>query len=82
MFRRARPAPPPPAPAAPTRKLTGGKLAYESRRAAEAGMKLEEWLARKAREAARAASEKAAPKAAPRKKGFFARLLDKAHRPI
>jgi hypothetical protein len=68
--------------------LTEGQRAYEARRAAKAGMTLEKWLADKEKrakvEAAEAAKEaEAAAKAAqPEKKGWFGRLLDKAHQPL
>lgn len=68
--------------------LTDGQRAYEARRAAKAGMTLEKWLAEKDRraqqdaaEAAREA-ETAKKSAGPEKKGWFARLLDKAHQPL
>ena len=54
--------------------LSPGQRAYEARRAAKAGMSLDKWLAHKAREYALAA------KAA--KQGFFARLLERAQRPL
>ena len=69
-------------------ELTDGQRAYEARRAAKAGMTLEKWLADKEKrakiEAAEAAKEaEAAAKAAqPDKKGWFGRLLDKAHQPL
>jgi len=69
-------------------ELTEGQRAYEARRAAKAGMTLEKWLADKEKrakiEAAEAAKEaEAAAKAAqPEKKGWFGRLLDKAHQPL
>ncbi len=68
--------------------LTEGQRAYEAKRAAKAGVPLEKWLAEKEKrakaEAAEAAKESAAAaKAAqPEKKGWFGRLLDKAHQPL
>ena len=64
--------------------MSRGKLAYEARRAADAGMTLEAWLSKKTKEATRAAAEKLhVTKAAPPKpKGFLARLLDRAHKPL
>jgi hypothetical protein len=67
--------------------LTEGQRAYEARRAAKAGMTLEKWLAEKDRQArldaAEAAKEAAAAKPAePEKKGWFAKLLDRAHQPL
>lgn len=69
-------------------ELTEGQRAYEARRAAKAGMTLEKWLADKEKraqqDAAEAAKEaEAAAKAKqPEKKGWFSRLLDKAHQPL
>ena len=62
------------------KKLSKGQLAYEQERAKKAGKSLDEWLKHKARLAAEEA-EKAQPKA-PKKKGFFSRLLDRAHKPL
>jgi len=65
--------------------LTDGQRAYEERRAAKAGMSLDKWLAVKEKE--RQAEAKAALKAKDPVKpskppGFFARLLEKAHKPL
>jgi hypothetical protein len=68
--------------------LTEGQRAYEARRAAKAGMTLEKWLVEKEKrakaEAAEAAkeAETVAKAAEPGKKGWFGRLLDKAHQPL
>jgi hypothetical protein len=65
------------------KKLTEGQRSYEARRAARAGMSLEKWLAEKDRQARRDERErKAAEVKAPKKPGFFARLIDKAHKPL
>lgn len=67
------------------RRMTEAQRAYEAKRAAKAGLSLEQWLARKAKEAAaeRAAEAKAAqPEPAARKPGFFARMLEKAQKPL
>jgi hypothetical protein len=68
-------------------KMSDGQRAYEARRAAKAGMTLERWLEQKERtrraeeETARKAAAAEAP--APAKKpGFFARLLEKAQKPL
>lgn len=71
------------------RKLTEGQRAYEAKRAAKAGVSLEKWLAGKekrdraeaeaAASAARARAEEVKPKRPP---GFFARLMEKATRPL
>ena len=65
--------------------LSEGQRAYEAKRAAKAGMSLEKWLASKQRqqEAEARAREKAAEAAKPAKKpGLFARLLERAHKPL
>jgi hypothetical protein len=68
--------------------LTEGQRAYEAKRAAKAGMTLEKWLVEKEKraraEAAEAAkeAEAVAKAAAPEAKGWFGRLLDKAHKPL
>jgi hypothetical protein len=67
------------------RALTEGQRAYEAKRAAKAGMSLEKWLASKQRqqEVEARAREKAAEPAKPAKKpGLFARLLERAHKPL
>jgi len=69
------------------RKMTEGQRTYEAKRAAKAGMSLERWLDQKAKEAAadRAAEAKvqrAESPAARKKPGFFARLLEKAQKPL
>ncbi len=69
----------------PTKDMTEGQRAYETRRAAKAGISLEKRLALKEKE--RVAEEKAREKAAkpppaPRKPGLFARLLEKAQKPL
>ena len=68
----------------PSRALTDGQRAYETRRAEEAGLSLEAWMARKSRAAAAAAAAAPASRPAATKagKGLFARLLDRAHKPI
>ncbi|MDE2582464.1 MAG: hypothetical protein KGL52_12595 [Rhodospirillales bacterium] len=66
--------------------LSEGQRAYEARRAAKAGMSLEKWLDSKARaqEAAAKAERKATEtaKRPPAKPGFFARLIERAHKPL
>jgi hypothetical protein len=66
--------------------LTEGQRAYEAKRAAKAGMSLEKWLEEKDKrarsEAAEAAREVVAEKKAPERKGWFSRLLDRAHQPL
>jgi hypothetical protein len=68
-----------------TKTLTEGQRAYEARRAAKAGMSLEKWLDLKQRQqqAEDRAREKVAAAAKPAKPpGFFARLLERAHKPL
>jgi len=66
--------------------LTEGQRAYEARRAAKAGMTLEKWLVEKEKrakaEAAEETREAQAERKEPEKKGWFSRLLDKAHQPL
>ena len=67
------------------RTLTDGQRAYEAKRAAKAGMSLEKWLDAKQRE--QQAEQRARLKAAeatkpPKKPGFFARLIERAQRPL
>jgi hypothetical protein len=57
--------------------MTAAQVAYESKRAAKAGVSLEKWLKQKQR-AAQAAQKAAMPAKAPRKPGLFARLLSRA----
>ncbi len=69
----------------PTKTLSEGQRAYESKRAAKAGMSLEKWLASKDRE--REAEAKAKLKAVqaakpPKPPGFFGRLLERAQKPL
>ena len=69
------------------RNLTAGQRAYEEKRAAKAGVSLEVWLRDKERRAAAEAAQKpqpgtAAPAAAPKKPGFFAKLLERAQKPL
>lgn len=68
-----------------SKELSEGQRAYEAKRAAKAGMSLEKWLAQKERQAtaeAAAARKAEAPAAPPKKPGFFARLLEKAQKPL
>jgi membrane protein involved in colicin uptake len=67
-------------------ELTEGQRAYEAKRAAKAGMSLEKWLAEKDKraraEAAETAREAQVAKDEAKPKGWFGRLLDKAHQPL
>ena len=68
------------------RKMTEAQRAYESKRAAKAGLSLDRWLERKEktaaedRKAAKAQPESAA--GAKGKPGFLARLLERAQKPL
>ena len=66
--------------------MTEAQRAYEAKRAAKAGLSLDQWLARKAKEAQaeRAETARAAPAAAgaAKKPGFLSRLLERAHKPL
>ena len=68
--------------------MTEAQRAYEAKRAAKAGLTLERWLERKekaaagAREAAAAGKPQAPAAGAKEKPGFFARLLEKAQKPL
>lgn len=67
------------------KKLTEGQRAYEAKRAAKAGMSLDAWLRDKERRAQAEAAEaaKAVAAEAPAKKpGFFARLMERAQKPL
>jgi hypothetical protein len=70
-----------------TKTLTEGQRAYEARRAEKAGMSLERWLeskerAQQAETRAREKASKAAAPKSPKKPGLFARLLERAQRPL
>lgn len=76
-----------PAKAAPP--MTDAQRAYESRRAAKAGLSLEKWLAAKEKErvaerkeAEKAAAVRAAEAAPPKPPGMLRRLLDRAQQPL
>ncbi|WP_207537033.1 hypothetical protein [Sabulicella rubraurantiaca] len=63
-------------------KLTPGQRAYEQKRAQKAGMSLDAWLRDKEK---RAAAELPAASAAPKpekKPSFFARLMERANKPL
>ncbi len=71
------------------RKLSPGQRAYEEKRAKKAGLSLERWLELKEKEAkaereaaAKAAAEAAKPEAEAKKPGFFARLMERAQKPL
>ena len=69
--------------------MTEAQRAYEAKRAAKAGLSLERWLERKEKTAAEERGSAAATKPRPSpgggakgKPGFFARLLEKAQKPL
>jgi hypothetical protein len=69
------------------RKLSEGQRAYEERRATKAGMSLERWLTEKEKrqaeeERARQRAAEAAKPKPPKPPGFFARLLERARKPL
>ncbi len=64
-----------------TRKMTDAQLDYERKRAAKSNMSLDEWMKSKAAQTAKAA-QKNAPPPKPKKKGMFARLIDRANKPL
>ncbi|MGH7067784.1 MAG: hypothetical protein ACREFO_18780 [Acetobacteraceae bacterium] len=62
--------------------MSDGQRAYETKRAAKAGMSVEKWLAQKDRIAASRAREAIPEKPIAKKPGFFSRLLERAQRPL
>lgn len=67
--------------------MTEAQRAYESKRAAKAGLSLERWLEQKEKTAAEErkaanAQPAATPGATKGKPGFIARLLEKAQKPL
>ena len=68
-----------------TRDMSEGQRAYETKRAARAGMSLEKWLAQKDRDRqqeVRALEKATKPAGPPKKRGLISRLLDRAHKPL
>ncbi|KAA2215303.1 hypothetical protein F0Q34_03565 [Pseudoroseomonas oryzae] len=63
-------------------RLSEGQRAYEAKRAAKAGVSLDKWLAMKAQDRDKLAAAAAKAAEPPKKAGFFARLLERAQRPI
>ena len=65
--------------------MTEAQRAYEAKRAAKAGLTLEQWLEQKEKAAAgerEAAKPRPAAAAAKAKPGFLARWLEKAQKPL
>lgn len=69
---------------APPKKLSEGQLAYETKRAAKAGVSLERWLEMKARQQQAEARKPARPEQPKTSKtpGFFSRLIERAQKPL
>ena len=68
-----------------TKQMSEAQRAYEAKRAAKAGVSLDKWLSQKQRDRAaevRARDEAAKPPPPPKKPGFFARLLERAQKPL
>ena len=68
-----------------TRAMSEGQRAYETKRAARAGLSLEKWLAQKERDKqqeVRAQEKAAKAPEKPKKRGLISRLLDRAHKPL
>jgi hypothetical protein len=62
--------------------MNEAQRAYESKRAAKAGMSLEKWLATKDKEAAAARQAAAPAREKPAKPGLISRLLERARKPL
>jgi hypothetical protein len=58
--------------------LSEGQRAYEAKRAAKANMSLDKWLASKQRARKKAAE----PPKPPKKPGLFARIMERAQKPL
>jgi hypothetical protein len=69
---------------APPKKLSEGQLAYETKRAAKAGVSLERWLDMKARQQqAEAGKQVRTERRKPAKMpGFLSRLIERAQKPL
>ena len=63
-------------------KLTPGQRAYEAKRAAKAGQSWEVWMRDKEKRAQADAKDAAKPVAAPKKSSLFARLMERAQKPL
>jgi hypothetical protein len=61
------------------KKMSEGQRAYEAKRAAKAGKKLDTWIEDKRK---RQEASNAPPPPPPKKPGFFSRLIDRAHKPL
>lgn len=63
-------------------RMTEGQRAYEAKRAAKAGVSLDKWLSMKTQERDQMAAQAAKAAGPAKKPGFFARLLERAQKPI
>ncbi len=63
----------------PAKTMTDAQRAYERKRADKAGMTLDKWLDQKAKLSHAAAPKTPKPE---RKPGLFARLIERANRPL
>lgn len=61
--------------------MSPGQRAYEERKAQKKGKSLDAHLTEKRKQREEAAKP-AAPPPAPKKPGFFARLIERAHKPL
>ncbi len=77
----SKPAPKPDSVVIAGRKLSKGQVAYETERAKQAGKSLEEWMKAKVKAEAAENKKSVTPKPA-KKPGFFARLIERAHKPL
>ena len=64
---------------ADSKKMSAGQRAYEAKRAAKAGKKLDTWIEDKRKKQEATAAPPPAPKKPP---GLISRLLDRAHKPL
>jgi H+/Cl- antiporter ClcA len=65
-----------------TARMSEGQRAYEAKRAAKAGKTLEQWLKLKTKEREALLVAASAAVVPAKKPGFFARLMQKANKPI
>ena len=66
------------------KSMTPAQVAYETKRAAKAGMTLDKWMDAKRKQAAAEAKArlKAAEPAPKKKNGLFSRLMERANKPL
>lgn len=61
-------------------KMTAKQIAYETRRAKQANMSLDEWLRKKS--ASKIAAQLAEAPSKPKKPNLLGRLIERAHKPL